>query len=372
VYEAGGVYRALKKAVDLAGGPDVAGKKVLLKPNIVFDSAPAKAIVTHPVFLEAAIRLVKEMGAASIIVGDSPGLQGPNFMARASGLGEKALQCGAQWADFTKGKVDVPCPGGKVMKSFSLAAAVKQADCIISLPKLKTHQLMIYTGAMKNLFGLVPSVVKSSFHVRFPTREAFASMIVDLNLALKPAYAFMDAITGMEGPGPSAGTPRDIGLVLASSNLLAMDAAASYIIGYPPETIPVSREALLRGIWLSSFNEIEYPGLNPADLRIPGFIKVPLKKSNNQVLDFILPRGLRHLRESLIPRPEIQGSVCVRCGDCTRICGSKAMSFEGQGLEKKVIIDYKRCIRCYCCHEICPVKAIEIKEVKFGEALRGA
>ncbi|GHV74613.1 hypothetical protein AGMMS49940_19150 [Spirochaetia bacterium] len=370
-YEAETVYAALRLAVDAAPGLDVSGKTVLLKPNIVFDSPPEKAIATHPVFLEAAIRLIKERGAARILVGDSPGLQTPNFTAKLSGLGEVTKRMGAEWVDFTREKADIPCPEGKAQKQFSLTAAVREADCVISLPKLKTHQLMYYTGAMKNLFGLIPSVAKSPMHVRFPSRESFAAMIVDLNVAVKPHYALMDAIIGMEGPGPGSGDPRHIGLVLASPNLLAMDLAASEIVGYPPLEIPVSRDALSRGIWLRSPSEIEYPLLRPDTLRIPDFKKIPLKKSGGQLTEFLLPKPFRKFRERLTPRPEIDRSICRLCGDCTRICGSKAMHIAGEGPEKQVRIDYNTCIRCYCCHEICPVKAIEIRKVSFGKALFG-
>ena len=355
-YDSVEVYKALKRAVELAGNLDVAGKTLLLKPNILSDAAPEKAITTHPAFLEAAIRLLMELGAGRVLVGDSPGIQGPGFSGKLCGLGEVTRRNGAEWVDFTKEKVELHCQDGKVIKKFTLTQAVQEADLIINLPKIKTHQLMYFTGAMKNLFGLIPSVAKSTYHVRFPSRESFASMIVDLCLALKPAYTLMDAIIGMEGSGPAAGSPRQIGLVLASPNLLAIDVAASTIIGYPPLEIPVNREALDRGYWLSDINEIEYPGLSPSDLRIPDFIKIPLKKSSFQLLDFILPRPVRRLRESLAPGPQINHDICVRCSDCIRICASQAMSL----YNTRVIIDYRRCIRCLCCHEICPVKAIDI------------
>jgi uncharacterized protein (DUF362 family)/ferredoxin len=324
------------------------------------DSLPEKATVTHPAFLEAVIRLVWERGASRILVGDSPGLQMPNFTGKLSGLGEVTRKMGAEWVDFTQGRRELSCPGGKVVRRFSLAGVLAEADCLISLPKLKTHQLMYFTGALKNLFGLVPSVSKSPYHVRFPRRKDFAAMIVDLNAALMADYAFMDAVVSMEGPGPGSGTPRHTGLVLASSNLLALDAAASDIIGYPPLSIPVNREALERGLWLRDLSEIEYPGLTPGEVRIPSFEKIPFRNTGNQFLEFLLPRFYRRFRERLTPRPVIKGETCVRCGDCTRICGSRAMSLEtGEG-EKRVVIDYRKCIRCYCCHEICPVKAIAI------------
>jgi uncharacterized protein (DUF362 family)/Pyruvate/2-oxoacid:ferredoxin oxidoreductase delta subunit len=366
-YESEQVYAALRLAVEAASSLDVSGKTVLLKPNIVFDSPPEKAIVTHPVFLEAAIRLVRDLGASRILVGDSPGLQGPNFSARLSGLGAVTERMGAEWVDFTREKYSLPCPGGKTVRRFSVTAAVREADCIISLPKLKTHQLMYYTGAMKNLFGLIPSAAKSPMHVRYPGREAFASMIVDLNLAAKPHYALMDAIVGMEGPGPGSGDPRPVGLILASANLLALDIAASGIIGYPPLEIPIAREALNRRVWLKSPSEIRYPLLKAEDLRIGDFRKIPLKKSGAQLTEFLLPRAFRKFRERLTPRPVIDRSVCLRCGDCARICGSRAITLSGEGKEKQVRVDYSACIRCYCCHEICPVKAIAIRKVPLGD-----
>jgi uncharacterized protein (DUF362 family)/Pyruvate/2-oxoacid:ferredoxin oxidoreductase delta subunit len=359
-YDPEAVYGALKQAVDLAGTLEVKGKTVLLKPNILSDSAPEKAVTTHPAFLEAAIRLVREIGATRILVGDSPAIQPPGFSGKACGLGEVTRKGGAEWVDFAGEKFELPCPEGKLVKKFSLSCAAREADVIISLPKLKTHQLMYFTGAMKNLFGFVPSIAKSPYHARFSSRESFAAMLVDLNLALKPAYAFMDAVVGMEGPGPGSGNPRHIGLVMASSNLLALDAAACSVIGYPPERIPVNREALGRSFWLSSFDEIEYPGLSPAELRLPDFVKIPFKKSRSQFLDFIIPGSIKKLRDSFAAGPKIRREACVLCADCTRICAAGAMSIEGEGKETRVLIDYHRCIRCFCCHEICPAKAIDV------------
>ena len=360
------VYAALKRAVELAGDLDAAGKTVLLKPNIISDTPPEKAVTTHPVFLEAAIRLVRERGASRILVGDSPGIQIPGFSGKVSGLGEAAKRNGAEWVDFTKEKIEIPCPMGKVMKKFTVTKAVEEADLIISLPKLKTHQLMNFTGAMKNTFGLIPSLAKTPFHGRFPACGSFASMLVDLNLAVKPGYALMDAVIGMEGPGPSAGKPRHIGLVLASSNLLALDVAASVIIAYPPEELPLNREALNRGYWLSDFREIEYPGLSPDDVRIPDFVKVSIKRSGSRFLNFLLPGPVKRLIDTRSTGPEIDHSICIRCGDCMRICDSRAISTENKkqngASRRRMIIDYSRCIRCYCCHEICPAKAIDVKK----------
>jgi len=359
-YEPADLYAALRKSAVAADFPSAEGKTVLLKPNIVMDSAPAKAVTTHPVFLEAVIRLVFEWGASRILVGDSPGLQGPNFTARGSGLGEAARRNGAEWVDFTRGTMDLDCPEGLVHRRFTVSKVLQDVDWVISLPKLKNHQLMYYTGAMKNIFGFVPSVTKSTYHVRYPSRDSFASMIVDLNTAVKPAFAFMDAVVAMEGPGPSSGTPKQVGLVMASANLLAMDVAACTVIGYPPRLIPVNREALARKIWLNDFSEIEYPLLKPEEVLVKDFIKIPFKKTSSQLIDFITPGPLKKLRIKLNPPPVINANACLCCEDCVKICASNAIRASVQSGAKHIEIDKARCIRCYCCHEICPAKAIKI------------
>ena len=354
------VYNALKNAAAAAGIPDVSGKKVLLKPNILTDAPPEKAISTHPVFLEAVIRLVSEWGASKILVGDSPGIQGPNFTARLSGLREAAVKNNAEWVDFTKGKTTLECAEGKVCRSFTMTKIIDEVDAVINLPKLKTHQLMFFTGAIKNTFGLIPSMAKSPFHVKYSSRENFAAMLVDLNLLVKPSYAFMDGILGMEGPGPGSGAPRQTGLVLASSNMLAIDVAACGIIGYPVEKIPTNKDALSRGFWLKDFSEIEYPLLKPDEVKIRNFVKIPFVKSRSQLLDFITPKPLRSLFKSGNPEPKINRTACTRCGNCVKICASGALYFSGQMSAKQVELNKESCICCYCCHEICPSKAIAI------------
>ena len=359
-YDSEAVFQALKTAAEAAGIPDVRGKKVLLKPNILSDSAPEKAVTTHPVFLEAVIRLVAGWGASRILVGDSPGLQPPNFSPRVCGLREAALKNNAEWVDFTKAKTDLDFPQGKVHKKFTLTNIINEVDAVINLPKLKTHQLMFFTGAIKNTFGLMPSLSKSPLHVKYSSRESFASMLVDLNLLVKPAYVFMDAILAMEGPGPGSGNPRQLGLVLASSNVLAIDAAACAVIGYPIEKIPTNSDALSRKFWLNDFSEIEYPLLKPDEVKVRDFVKIPFAKSRSQFLAFITPQPIRNLLKKKNPEPQINHSLCKRCGDCVKICASGALYFSGQGNSRQIELDKQNCIRCYCCHEICPAKAIGI------------
>ena len=237
-----------------------------------------------------------------------------------------------------------------------LADILPQVDAVVSLPKMKTHELMYYTGAMKNLFGLVPGLSKSAFHLRFPDRDNFAQMIVDLNLAAKPGFALMDAIVGMEGPGPGSGAPRQVGLLLASSNVLALDVAASTIMGYKPMDIPILRKAVECGYWLKNTDDITYPFLDAKELIIRDY-KLIRKLKDNSVFRQYMPDFMFRLLKNLTIKKPIFTKKCVLCRECIRICPAKALTLK----DRRIIPDYRKCIRCYCCHEICSKHAIDLR-----------
>ena len=357
----------MRESWKLSGGKqalDIEGKRVLLKPNVLLDSDMKKGATTHPEFLRAAIRLMKELGAAKIIAGDSPGFPKPGFKAKGCGLWDICSEEGIEWYDFLKGSTAVTNNEAQKVKKFTVTAAVDEVDLIISLPKLKTHQLMYYTGAIKNQFGMIPGLLKSSYHMKFPARSDFAAMIVDLHQVLKPDYAFMDAIISMEGPGPGNGYPKKTNLILASSNLLALDITACRIIGYDPDIIPIIRNAVDRGIWLEDSRDVEIKGLSLEDAKIPFFQKIRLTGSNNQLKEFISQRFIGRFRYILEAKPVFSEKSCIRCGVCVNICPAKALKIDGM-----VRIDYRKCIRCFCCHEVCPEDAIIVKRTPSGKGL---
>jgi uncharacterized protein (DUF362 family)/Pyruvate/2-oxoacid:ferredoxin oxidoreductase delta subunit len=359
--------RAVAQAVELAGLPEVKGASVLLKPNILNVCTPESAISTRGEVLASFARLLKSKGASRVMAGESPGWQSQDAAARKSGIASACEAEGVEWLDFSE-SMEVECPGGKRVKRFNFASALKQADILVSLPKLKTHRLMRYTGAMKNLFGLVPGLNKSGFHLRFPLPEDFGSMLVDINLAAKPAFALMDAVVAMEGEGPAAGRPVNTGLLLASRDVLALDWIASSIIGYDPYELPYLVDAASRGAWVSGPQDIEVRGEKIEDVRPASFELVPLRSGDKFVTDK-LPAPLRRLvRNSTIARPYFDHKKCIRCGGCVNICPPKALSFVPDSRAKsgkRVAIDYEKCIRCYCCHEVCPADAISLKKRVF-------
>ncbi len=362
------------------------GKTVLLKPNILAAADPADAVTTRPEIVTAAIRAFASRGAR-VVIGESPAVRGDRFAAKRCGILQVAEAEGIEWVDFSR-SVEVENPQGVRVKRFQVAAPVVEADLVVSLPKLKTHQLLYYTGAMKNLFGTIVGVQKAAFHVRFPERADFAAMITDLCLAVTGApnlgdpsalpcksYAIMDGIIAMEGHGPRNGTPRQVGLILSSTNLLALDWVAASVVGYDPRAIPNLCDALGRGHWLSDPREIEVDGPDPVTLAIKDFERVRSVKDGGFGRAQLPPALYRVARNLTVPRPFFIHKKCVRCGECVTICPAKALGFvsiDGQPFKapagikdslkaKRVSVNYDACVRCYCCDEVCPEDAIVLR-----------
>jgi uncharacterized protein (DUF362 family)/Pyruvate/2-oxoacid:ferredoxin oxidoreductase delta subunit len=361
-YDRTALDRAVAEAAELADLPDVSGASVLLKPNILSSAAPDKAIATRGEVLAAFARLLKSKGASRILAGESPGWQAQDAAARKSGILEACESEGVEWLDFSHG-IEFECPEGRRVKRFTFTDALKQADILVSLPKLKTHRLLRYTGAMKNLFGLVPGLGKSRFHLRFPDPEDFGAMLVDLALAAKPAFCLMDAIVSMEGEGPANGRPVETGLILASRDPLALDWVAATLIGYDPLALPYLVDAASRGAWVSGPEEIEVRGARIEEVRPASFELVPIRSGDKFVTER-LPAPIRRLvRNATVARPFFNHRKCIRCGGCVNICPPKALDFAPDARAKggkSIRIDYEKCIRCYCCHEVCPADAIRL------------
>ncbi|MDX9930431.1 MAG: DUF362 domain-containing protein [Bacteroidales bacterium] len=341
------------------GGPPVKDRTVLLKPNILTDEDPARCISTHPAVVEAMVRFLMREGAR-VIIGDSPAVHLKSFSGTRSGIRGVCERTGAGWIDFTDNPGTVTVAG----KKMKIARAALDADLVISMPKFKTHELMYFTGAIKNTFGLVPGLIKAKQHALHQSRESFASFLVDLNEAFLPHFFLLDGVMAMEGPGPGNGFPVKTGVVIGSSNPVALDIIASSIAGYNPMEIPTSRIALTRGRWLSSIEEIEYDGPDLRSVIKPDFLRVGIRKNGNVAVQFVV-RRIRPLRK-LEHRPVFIRKNCTGCGRCMAICPMKALRFHPSARNRVLLTDIK-CIRCFCCSEVCPSAAIEIRRKLFGQ-----
>lgn len=357
-YDFATVYSALKQIATDVPPPDVNGKVVLLKPNILSPKKPEHAICTHPVVVGAAVKLFLELGAKTVLVGESPATANPTSAAKATGMYTQILENGGQWVEFSE-QITVDCPEGKIVKSFEFASPFAKADVVVSLSKLKSHQFMSYTGAMKNLFGLIIGLKKAQTHYRFSNKNDFATFLTDLNIAAKPQYAIMDAIVGMEGPGgPGNGDPVELGFLAASDNILALDWICASIVGYNPIQIPNLKDALERGIWLKSPEEIKTVGSTIEEVT-PKSFKIVKESAASITLQHMLPNWLNSLATFVfVKTPRFNAKKCIKCGKCAEICPPQILSFNS---DKKIVMrDRKKCLHCFCCHEICPVEAITL------------
>lgn len=363
-YDSEEVYSAMREAVDEAGGFDVEGKKVLLKPNILRDRDPGLAITTHPEVVRAAIRLCREGGASEIHVGDSPGFSPGKFTGKKSRIREVVEEEGVLWADFHGEKSTYTVPNPIRERAFQLSSVLDEVDLVVTLPKLKTHSLMYYTGAMKNLFGLVPGLAKSPFHVRFPGRDEFAEMIVDLVHAVGKHYAILDGIVAMEGEGPGNGDPRTMGFIAAASSSLALDIVACRIIGYEDDSVPTNRIGLSQEKGLDSYDEVKVVGTPIEELKRMDFVRIGEGDFSSFLNKLMRLPALRNVEIKLRKKPIFHHERCIKCGDCVKICASGALEMGKENGKRKIFVDYSSCIRCYCCHEICPADAITIGKEK--------
>ncbi len=353
------VEASIRRALEPFGGmPHYVkpGQKVLLKVNLVAPSRPELAVTTHPEIVRATIRLVKECGGICF-VGDGPGVGSTRVAAEGSGLLPLIEEEGAQLLVF-EDTAEYENADNRIMKRIPLVRQLGEMDVLITLPKLKTHCQMAYTGALKNQYGLVPGAAKGQYHFRFQNRNVLADFMIDINRTAHPALAIMDGVIGMEGPGPSGGTPRKIGAIVVGEDLTAVDTVCFSMIGLKLEEVPVSMAAVRGGFGEADLSKIEIVG-EPFESFVISDYKL-VKSPLNIMRILPLPRfALRWLRRQIAPAPRIDVRKCIRCRRCERGCPVKPAAI--QPLDEKRKVNDATCIRCYCCHEFCPVKAIDLK-----------
>ena len=330
------------------------GKKVLLKPNLVLAAKPENGATTHPAVMQAISEEFVACGC-QVIIADSPG--GPYNPAylkhtyHVCGMDQAAEASGAV-LNFDCEANDVAFPEGVLCQSFPIIKPILEADLIISVGKMKTHGLAYVTGSVKNLFGAIPGLTKPAYHSKFPDRVEFCRMLVDVCECVKPGFAFVDGIIGMEGRGPVGGTPKPLGLLLGGINPHAVDMAACHAMGIAPEKAGTIAEAISRGLIPQKVAELEYLGA-PEDRIVSSFIP-PIKATSIPI--HYMPKFMQPLLTAMfIPYPVIETAKCVGCGACAQSCPQKIIRMEN----RKAVIDYNSCIKCYCCHEFCYTKAIE-------------
>jgi uncharacterized protein (DUF362 family)/NAD-dependent dihydropyrimidine dehydrogenase PreA subunit len=355
-YESENVYRQVKEGVNLLG--DISsfvnkGEKVLLKPNFLVGRAPEKCVNTHPAIIHAVARLVLEAGATPVI-GDGPQLGSALKVAEKCGAADVARDLGIELVDFEP--VDVTHPDGKHFKHFTVGKAVLEADKIINLPKFKTHGLTLLTLAVKNIFGCIPGARKAQWHVRTSQggSEYFSKMLLDLYSFINPVLSIVDGIVAMEGKGPGFGTPRDLGLIIAGTDAVAVDSVISEVLGVNPEKFPTLKIALNENYGTPHLSNIEVLGEPVNEVKVNDY-QFPPKITEFKGFAKIF---MGFLKGQLTTHPFIDSKLCKKCNNCVEACPLECIAAYEGGL----IINSKKCIQCLCCMEICPDGAVDLKE----------
>jgi len=359
-YDDARVLEAVRNATRCLGGMGrfvSAGSRVVLKPNLLMKKSPEEAVTTHPALVKAVVRLVKEEGG-SVTLAESPG--GPYTEKSLKGIyeatGMEALSREEGFSlNYDLSTAEVDNPSGKYLKKLTVIKSLADADVIINLPKMKTHEQMVFTGAVKNMFGAIAGVYKAEFHLRMPDYLHFADALIDIFLSVKPALSIMDAVVAMDGAGPASGDPRNMGLLFASDNGFALDIAAVTAGAADPSLIPVIKQAMERKLAPVSLQEIEILGESLEAVTDRGFRFNALQARHDI---HWAARGLaRKALQSLKPRPHFDHGICVGCGECARACPAGIIEMK----RAKPYVNLKKCIRCFCCQELCTEKAVSVK-----------
>ena len=358
------VTASIRACFDSFGGVEAVigrGKRVAVKPNLVTKRKPEQAVNTHPVMLEALTHILAEYGN-TVLLAESPGGFYTEGALRSSykfnGFEEAALRCGAV-LNYDTSVTEVAYLDGEICKKLNIISPIIEADCVISLARLKTHAMCYLSAGVKNLFGCVGGTEKFEMHARYSDNSVFANMLLDIYGLVKPQFTIVDAVTAMEGNGPTSGFPRDVGCIVASDNGCAADLVCSRMVGYADTDVPMIVHALRRGLC----GEPELIGADIGAYTTPDF-----KKPDSFYSDPALLLGIfdPKLLKPFEPRPVVHKGQCTGCGVCKDSCPVKTIEIKSA----KAIIHRDKCIKCYCCQELCPSKAVGIRKSIFGRRTR--
>lgn len=346
VYDEGLLGDVFASRQEFLLGELVPGDTALVKPNILQEAAPDRALTTDPRFIHAFVRFLLEHGLR-VIVGDIPGNHVPSeHLPGDFGLEEYAGDhrvtiCNLDQYGFRRARLEHP----RSPRPVTLPNLLWQCKVLFNLPKTKTHSLTLITGAVKNLFGLTPRAERAGFHM-IPSGDEFARCLLDLHTALPvPERVVMDGILGMDGEGPSAGRSRHLRAVVIADDAILADWAMCRTMGIDWALTPLSHVVPVPD---GSRVVGDLTPIQPAFMR-------PRSYLGGAVIS-ITATFQRLVGSSNRPIPVVETSKCVKCGICAQRCPARAIE-----LAPYPRFDRRTCVLCYCCHEMCPEQAIVLR-----------
>jgi uncharacterized protein (DUF362 family) len=259
-YEPVNVRAALLKHFNLHGGISAfvsRGDKVLIKPNMIAPKPASCAVQTDPAVIIELAKILLDFGAKPFVA-DSSAWANAAACAEALGIVEPLKKLGVRIKQLSR---PVKCTLEHSGTKIGISSVALEADKIINLPKLKTHQQLVATIAVKNMFGCVSGKAKAIWHYRKgATSENFCTMLIDIYKLLGPVLTIIDAVVAMEGPGPIRGNPKKLGWLVASVDPMAAEVICCDLIGFNPEQLPLIRAAEKIGFGCTNKQNIQVVG----------------------------------------------------------------------------------------------------------------
>ncbi len=246
------------------------GDSVLIKPNFIAPRRRRYACQTDPAVIIETARLLKDFGARPF-VGDSPAWSNVFTCARALKLEEPLKKMAVPLMQLDKPR---ECRIGTKGMRVGISSVALDADVIINLPKFKTHQQLVATFAVKNMFGCVSGKRKALWHwAKGKSDDDFCELLIEIYKFLNPAVTIIDAVFVMDGPGPIRGRARPLGWLIGGTDPIACETVCCKLVDVVPQDLPIVRTAAKMGFGCRDFDKIKvvgdsFPGSICADFEL--------------------------------------------------------------------------------------------------------
>ncbi|MBR6531609.1 MAG: DUF362 domain-containing protein [Clostridia bacterium] len=359
-YDDATLYSVVKKHFEVHNIRDEIPQNahVLLKPNLVTDKEAAFSVTTNPQFVFAVVKYLHEIGVKNITVADCPGGALLLFSQMQDVYQKTGYSFLSNYAELNTDfeSTDVSTDEGFVNRKFNIINVVNEADYIINLPKLKTHNMTCLTAGVKNIFGTIPGLQKPAFHAKYPAVKDFSNMLVELAATVKPDFTIVDAVDIMEGNGPTNGKKRYLGLTFSGKDVFGLDSFITKTVGVPQEKVPTVVASHEKG-WLPP----DYIGVGDTDFVPDTPIVLPELTQASTTGGKITARLgtlFDKINDSVFMKYPQMNEKCILCKKCVVTCPQNALSLK----DKKILLDKKRCIGCLCCDEVCTNSAVDIRK----------
>lgn len=346
-YQSEEVYQAIRESLDLIQYELPEKQTVLIKPNIMSQNRPEQNTVTHPAVVEGLCRLLQEKNCR-IFIGESIAFYQSGLTRKAyeiAGIKEVADRYGAELVPFEEMPLVKITDGLTWLSELYLPKILFDVDLVIDACKLKSHGSLRLSGAVKNLFGCMPGGYKQKMHLWSDNELELSDVFLDILGIVKPGLSIMDAVIGLDGGPTAMGKGVKLGRILASTDAVALDLAATKMISYKAEDSAILVQAAKRG-FVSSLNEVRIIG---------AMTEIPFKRPVDVVLGAPTSKKSIFVCDTYV-NLRIDGKKCIGCGTCEGACPVGAITHKGE----RYTLNQSTCISCYHCMYTCRQQAIRI------------